>query len=413
MPPRSPGYIHVDELTPRASLEQVAAFYGVPLPDLKRVGDETRLRCFLTCGRAEETGDRALAIQTDHPARPWQCHQYGCGKNGNLLGLMDLLKPGDNLGGRPRGARFKDLAADLQAIVEGPPPGAPPAAGSTATAAPTSTPPLPSPRAAAQKTRNLPLRASDNERARSLTNLDAKFVTDPAAMSPAAAGYFRRRPFLSAEACREWRVGYLPRDVGGGDKSGGTMRGRIVYAYRDEAGEVLTWFGRDPEFEEKHRRWEAAGRAGDEPEKFHFVQGFRRGQELFGQDGRRRLVRPEFRGHLKTFGLVVVEGPNDVLALDALDVPAVGLCSNAATDEQTEKLARWAHELAGGVVTLMLDCDPAGENGARQTIWKLAERCRVRLAWTCALYDGRFRGRQPESLTSEECALLRQDWLNR
>ena len=42
-------------------------------------------------------------------------------------------------------------------------------------------------------------------------NLDAKFVVDPAAMNPKAASYFRHRPFLTEEACRRWRVGYLPR----------------------------------------------------------------------------------------------------------------------------------------------------------------------------------------------------------
>jgi hypothetical protein len=114
--PRRPGYIDIEDLMPRVSLEQVAAFYGVPLPDLKRVGDEVRCRCFLNCGRGQETGDRALAIKADDPAKKWQCHQYGCGKGGNLVSLCDLLKPGENMGGRPRGERFKEIARDLLAI---------------------------------------------------------------------------------------------------------------------------------------------------------------------------------------------------------------------------------------------------------------------------------------------------------
>lgn len=394
MPEKNRGYINVDELTPQVSVEQVAAYYGVPLPNLQRVGDEMRTRCFLACGRTQETGDRALAIQEGHPAKQWACHQYGCGKNGNLLGLMDLLKPGQNMGGRPRGERFKQLAADLRAIVGGAPA------------------PVPAPRSTAPPERptvvkhNVPLAESENERARGLVTLDAKFLTDPAAMPPAAASYFRRRPFLSSEVCKHWRVGYLPRDVGGEDKSGGTMRGKIVYSYTNEEGNILTWFGRDPDFEEKHHRWEAAGRIDKEPEKFHFVKGFHRGLELFGQNGHERLQRPGYREKLKELGLIVVEGSNDVIALDCLGIPAVGLCSNSVTDEQVDKIARWAKELAGGVITLMLDCDAEGENGAKQALWKLAQRSRVRVAWSSDMHGGRFRGRQPESVTALEVGQL-------
>lgn len=398
MSPANRGYINVDELTPQATLEQVAQYYGVPLPELHRIGDETRTRCFLNCGKVQETGDRALAIQEGHPAKPFHCHQYGCGKNGNLLGLMDLLKPGESMGGRPRGKRFKTIAADLRAIVAGLPPMSPP----SSPIAPTN----PAPSSSSPSTRNLPLAESGNERARGLVNLDSKFIIDPAQMPPAAASYFRRRPFLSFEVCRAWRVGYLPRNVGGDDKSGGTMRGKIVYGYTNAAGEILTWFGRDPEYEEKRQRWEAAGRVEREPEKFHFVKGFQRGQELFGQHGRARLQRPGFRERLQQLGLIVVEGPNDVIALDCLGIPAVGLCSNMATDEQVDKLARWSHELAGGVVTLLLDCDPEGENGAKQALWKLAQHCDVRLGWSSEMFNGQFRGRQPESLSADEATVI-------
>ena len=80
------------------SLAEAARFYGVELPELHRVGSETRARCFLVCGRTGETGDRVLAIQEGDPAKKWHCHQYGCGKGGNLLSLLDLLKPGPNMG---------------------------------------------------------------------------------------------------------------------------------------------------------------------------------------------------------------------------------------------------------------------------------------------------------------------------
>src|SRR4051812_38188829 len=102
MPPEKKSFVNVDELLPRVSLEQAAAFYGATLPELRRVGSEVRARCFLNCGRTSETGERALAIQTEHPARQWTCHQAGCGKGGNLVSLCDLLKPGASAGGRPR-----------------------------------------------------------------------------------------------------------------------------------------------------------------------------------------------------------------------------------------------------------------------------------------------------------------------
>lgn len=63
-------------------------------------------------------------------------------------------------------------------------------------------------------------------------------------------------------------------------------------------------------------------------------------------------------------------------------------------------------ELAGGVVSLMLDCDPEGESGMKQAVWPIAERCRVQLAWSSDMHGGRFKGRQPESLQHEERAAL-------
>src|SRR5437870_393610 len=82
MAPERKPFVNVDELMPQVSLEQAALFYGVQLPELKRVGAETRTACFLLCGKDKETGDRALAIQTDDPSKKWKCHQYGCTKGG-------------------------------------------------------------------------------------------------------------------------------------------------------------------------------------------------------------------------------------------------------------------------------------------------------------------------------------------
>jgi hypothetical protein len=379
------GYINVDEVMPQVSLEQVAQFYGATLPELRRVGNETRSACFLNCGKAAPTGDRALSIQADTPQKTFYCHAYGCAKNGNLVSMCDLLKPGPSMNGRPRGERFKGIAADLQAMANGEmaPAGAP--------AAPIAPP--------APLRVNIPLKDSDNERARGLTELDRKFLVDVPAMSPRAAGYFRKRPFLTPDVCRRWRAGYLPRDAGGEDKSGGTMRGKVVYAYRDPDGDVLTWFGRDPEFEEKHRTWGAGDKTDREPEKFHFVKGFHRGLELFGQHA---LRAPEAAEKLRKCGLIVVEGPNDVIRLDTLGVPAVALCANTITREQAMNVATLASELAEGLVTVFLDCDPEGVNGAKQCLALLAELTPVRLAWSEQMFGGKFRGRQPESLGMED-----------
>jgi len=378
------GYIDVDELMPQITLEQAAAYYGVGLPELHRAGNETRTRCFLNCGKACETGDRVLAIQTDHPAKQWKCHQYECGKGGKLISLCDLMRSGQNAGGRPRGEWFKEIAADLKAMAAGLSrlKGAPPA--TAAKPAPAEVPKV-----------NVPLAHSDNERARALVNLDEKFVLDPANMPPAASAYFRRRPFLTPEVCKKWRMGYLPRDAGG-DHAGGTMRGKVVYPYCSESGELLTWFGRDPEYEDKHRKWEAGGKADKEPEKFHFVKGFHRGIELWGQHALDGLKSEE------EIGLVLVEGPNDVVRLHALGVPTVGLCSNAITREQAAKVASLARRNFGSVATVLLDCDPEGENGMRQALGYLAQLVPVRLAWTSKMYRGKFKGRQPESLTLDE-----------
>lgn len=387
--PRS-GFVNVDELMPRISLEQVAQFYGVQLPEMHRVGEEVRMRCFLNCGCPEQTGDRALAMKVDHPVKQWKCHQYGCGKGGNLISLCDLIKPGQNMDGRPRGERFKAIVADLKEMAGG---------VMFSGAAPT----LPAEKAEKPRA-NVPLKDSPNERARALVELDAKFIGDPAEMNPKAASYFRKRPYLTPEVCEQWRMGYLPRDAGG-DKAGGTMRGKIVYALRDDDGEVLAWFGRDPEYEDKHTRWAASGKQGREPEKVHFVKGFHRGLELFGQH---ELLLAARAGGLADIGLLVVEGPNDVIRMSTLEQPAVGLCSNTVSREQAAKVGRIASQYAGNRVTLLLDNDPEGEKGAMQAMWEIAKcGAAVQLGWWRTGEGARYADRQPESLTAEEWAELK------
>jgi 5S rRNA maturation endonuclease (ribonuclease M5) len=390
------GYVNVDELMRQVTLEQAVTFYGVTFPEIHRVGNEIRTRCFLNCGQGCETGNRALAIQADHPAKLWRSHQYGCGKGGNLVSLCDLMKPGPHADGKPRGDRFKAIIADLLAMTRGEQPPQNPAPQKSSSSEPVLT-------LKRESRDNVPLAQSDNERARGLVTLDEKFIVDVAAMNPKAAAYFRSRPFLSPEVSKRWRMGYLPRDTGG-DHAGGTMRGKIVYPLLAENGDVLTWFGRDPEYEMKHRLWIASDKQGQEPEKFHFVKGFHRGNELFGQH---RLDEVGVKEKVAGIGLIVVEGPNDVIAMDVLGIPSVGLCSNTVTDEQVAKITRLAASIAGGIVTLMLDCDEEGERGAKMALVQIAQHCPVRLAWSSSMHGGTFKGRQPESLNAEEWGTIR------
>ena len=396
MPVEKQGFVNVDALMRQVTIEQVASYYGVTLPEISQTANEIRTRCFLHCGRSEETGNRALAIQADHPAKIWRCHQAGCGRGGNLVSLCDLLKPGPHGEGKPRGERFKAIIADLVAMTRGE------IGRVDASVNPTAISAAESPRKQRPRV-NLPLAQSDNERARGLVDLDAKFIVDPAAMSPKAASFFRHRPFLTEDACQRWRVGYLPRD-GGGDHTGGTMRGKIVYPLLSESGEVLTWFGRDPEYEGKQHEWIVGGKQGKEPEKYHFVKGFERGLELFGQH---RIHDAAFREKARDTGLIIVSGPNDVIALDALGVPAVGSLAMVMTREQIEKIGRYLQEIGGGIAVVMFDCTEAGSLAARTVVVELAQVCPVRMGWSEAMHGKAFSGREVASLTAEEWSVIR------
>jgi DNA primase len=126
---------------------------------------------------------------------------------------------------------------------------------------------------------------------------------------------------------------------------------------------------------------------------------FHRGVELFGQHAS-RLKEPGYRETIARNGIIVVEGFNDVLGLDSLGIPAVAIKSNKITDKQVAKVERWSKSIAGGKVTLLFDADDAG---AKECLWLLVQRgLDVRLGWSQTMNGGKFKGRQPESLTAEE-----------
>ena len=221
-----------------------------------------------------------------------------------------------------------------------------------------------------------PWHARRKRKSASWTTIDEKFVTDVATMNPAAAAYVRRHPCLSSESMKKWRCGYLPND-GGGDKRGWSLRGSFIYPVVAEDGQVLAWVGRDVNYEEKEREFSRLKpeerTKEDAPAKHRFPKGFHRGLELFGQQAS-RLQEPGYREFIARHGIIVVEGFNDVIGLDAIGVPAVGLCSNHMTEEQAKKISLWARQLSTGKVLLLLDCDDPGDDGAKEALWILAQQ---------------------------------------
>jgi hypothetical protein len=256
--------------------------------------------------------------------------------------------------------------------------------------------------------RNVPLNASDNAQARELVGMEAVFTTDPAKMTPKCSAYWRqRRHYLTDELCEAWGVGVRPSRAGT-DKRGWSLRNHVVYRFLSEDNKVLCYVGRDPEYDEKLRAFEAIPAEQRDPKKrpmkHKFPTGFHRGIELYGQQSDRLKQHPEYREFISPHGVIVVEGFNDVLALDHLGVPAVAICSNRMTEQQAAKVGRWARQLAGGKVSLMFDCDPAGDEGVKEALWLLAQTAPdldVRIAWSQRMFSGEFRGKEPESFTAD------------
>ncbi len=57
--------------------------------------------------------------------------------------------------------------------------------------------------------------------------------------------------------------------------------------------------------------------------------------------------------------------------------------------------------------TLAVDCEPSGVEGAKEALWYFAEQqLDVRLAWSPAMHDGNFAGKQPESITRADVEML-------
>lgn len=393
------GFINVDAFQRDHTLEEAAAICGVHL-DSTASGPNVRIDCPFNCD-GDHAAKREIAVDSENAAKQWKCHAYGCSVRGNLLMLMYGWMEGKLPGGdKLRGKQFtivRDLIAEH--LSGSPPPERQPQKKRQSTLQPSKVDEAPT---------NIPLRKSERAEARALMEppIWEKLTRDIASMSPEASAYVRRHPALSPEAMEEWNVGVMPKD-GGGDKRGWSLRNHIIYPFRSEEGEVLGFVGRDPKYEDKLRAYEATPPeerdANKRPMKHRFPKGFHRGLELFGQE---QLQSEECRKRIEEIGLVIVEGFNDVINLDALDVPAFAICSNVVSDEQVAKIARLASEVHGRV-RLLFDCDAEGDAGAKDTAWKLLEAgLDVRPLWSCRMHGGKFAGRQPESISEKELQSL-------
>ena len=157
-----------------------------------------------------------------------------------------------------------------------------------------------------------------------------------------------------------------------------SLRGQWVFGVQNEQGEPLAWVGRNVRYDDEHAKWIAAGRQGREPMKYRFPNQalFRRGLELYGQEF---LSDERFAESLERYGIILVEGFTDRLRLHELGVMSLAMMSNRITDEQAERLARYAEEYGYNRVGIMHDADAPGDDGAKETLWRMHERGHRRL----------------------------------
>ena len=408
------GFVNVDQLQKDTSLEDAARKCGIAL-HATGSGPEVRIDCPFGCA-GDHLGRKEISINTANDEKVFLCHSYQCGFRGNLLALMHGWLNGKKPSGdKLRGTEFqrvRDVLVDrvkIEAKATVTTPTSPTSSSSLRAIEPESSEP------------NLPLIDSENEAARELADIDSKFIVEMAHMNPAAASYIRQHPCLTPDSMQKWRCGYLPHD-GGGDKRGWSLRGHIVYPMLSEEGKVLAWIGRDPTYEQKLAEYNAIRPElrGDRPEpiKHKVPKGFHRGQEFSVLANTRAAYEnpATAKRSPRTASSWSRDFRFDVINLDNLDNldnlgnPAVAICSNRITPHQVEKVTRWSQQLADGKVTLLFDCEPTGDDGAKEALWQLTERgLHVRLGWTQDMHGGAFKGRQPEALSLSEWHELVRD----
>ena len=241
-----------------------------------------------------------LSVKLDAAKR---IYAHCCGVKGNLLTLLHGLETHrPPAGGRLRGQEFKNAVAKLKEINGGPSVGSPtPVRHSTREtpepkieSAPQSLPTVKDAEVTAT-TINVPLRKHDKEAARALANLHEELITDISQMPPAAAAYLsKRESWMTEEVMRKWGVGWIP-----GNGRSLFRKSYIVYTHRNIRGEVVSYSGRDINFEDKRDKWLKANKPeGKKPNKHRYVSGFKRGAELYGGHAS-RLDEPHVRESLE------------------------------------------------------------------------------------------------------------------
>lgn len=120
-----------------------------------------------------------------------------------------------------------------------------------------------------------------------------------------------------------------------------------------------------------------------------------------------RLREPGYREFIANHGFILVEGFNDVIGLDNLCVPSLGITSNRMTESQGEKVIRFAKQLGVNRVNLMFDCEETGDIGAKDALWFFAERgVETRLLWSTGMFAGQYKSSQPESISRQQIETL-------
>ena len=385
--------IDVDSLQRQLSVQELATFYGFILPEHFGTAGEQRMAC--PCNDCSgNTDERSVSINTSDPFKRWKCHRegYGCGGQGNFITLAYCMKHGKMpASGKPTGQEFYTIAQDLEKI----------AGGETRVAennvqtvqAETKQ----NVRTTFKHEPNRPLAESENENARKLVQLDKQLTTNMKDFSSAASAYARRRPFLLDSAlAQECSYGHMP------GKSKSSLRGQYVFGIKSREGEPLAWVGRNVKYEQDHKTWTATGKSGREPAKYRFPNQslFRRGHELYGQEF---LGDEQFDPSLEQHGLILVEGFTDRIRLHELGIMSLAMMSNQLTEEQTNLLIQYAQQHANNRVGIMHDADTKGDEGAKETLWRMHEvGVDAYLVWSRKKHGGKFQGRQPESLTERE-----------
>ncbi len=373
--------VDIDDEFRKATLHQIAAHMGVELPP--KDSGELRIPCCF-CEVGDESSYGALAINLDKPHNPFMAHC--CGEQGNRFKLMYFWKHGElPPSGSVRGEAWNEMLELHQQCT-----------GSNAAESPT--PPEVQSKQHSMRSdtsdvlANIPLKESDRDNVRKLATLYQRLITDPQKMAPKAAQFVRSRPWMTPQLLQKFRVGWTPKETL-------FRKNYMIYAHEDEHGNVLSHSGRDLFFEEKQLKWKQAGHPeGKEPIKHKFVQGYHRGQQLYGRSSRR--LKPAMKEALATYGLIIVEGMNDVMRLGCFPLGAEALCSNQATDKQLELMVEDARKLAGGRIWLLPDRDKGGLQGFQQLLWKLQqhERISARPGWARGLAGVH----EPEELTDEQ-----------